>query len=224
MATAERLRTDAPPRHGPYGRAEQVGGRWVLRLTTAGQRVAAEWLATIADPANWFAARYPGTHAFAKSARLNHDEIDAACRRGVCQAVIKWEPARCPLAPVAVRWMRQAVQRDAERMSLCLRQTGRGEVFAGTYGSPDGPSLLDELPTAEAEDPDPADRKGRVLKALKRLPTREREMFGWLHGLQDGTPRTTRQVAEMYGVSYQRVWQIASRVAQRLAEACGGIE
>ena len=221
--TALQLTPPAETRgHGPYGRAEVVNGRRVLRLTAEGQRVAAEWLAGKADPASWFAARYPSVMAFARSARLTHDEIDAACRRGVCLAVIKWNPARCPLDPVAAQWMRAAVQKDAERYSLCMRQTGRGEVFAGTYGPSDGPNLLDQLPDAVAEDDDPQDRKGRVLAALKRLPTREREMFGLLHGLADGEPKSVRAVAEVYGVSYQRVQQITSRVAQRLAEACGG--
>lgn len=221
--TALQLTPPAETRgHGPYGRAEVLSGRRVLRLTTEGQRVAAEWLAGIADPAAWLGSVYPTTYAFARAARLSHDEIDAACRRGVCLAVIKWDPTRCPLGPVVAQWCREAVQKDAERYSLCVRQTGRREVFAGTFGPSDQPGVFDELPTPEAEDADPSDRKAKVLAALRRIPERDREMFAMLHGLGDGEPKSVRKLAKVYRMSHQRIHQITSRVAQRLAEACGG--
>jgi hypothetical protein len=220
-----RTRRDTPPKHGPYGRAEQVGGRWVVRLTAEGQRVVTEWLADIADLTAYLGTCFPGVLAYARAARMSDDEIDAACRRGACVAAAKWHPARCPsFGRVAAKWMRSAVQRDADKLTKCHRQTGRGEVFDRPTGEKGQDTLLGEVPDRADDDgrTDRADRRAKIMTELRRLPERDRLMFGLLHGLADGKPLTLREVAEVYGVTHQRVQQVCKRVAERLTEACGG--
>lgn len=212
---ADRLRRDTPPRVGPYGRAEQVGGRWVVRLTEEGKAVVTEWLAGVNDLVAWFARCHPKTVTYARAARMTCDEIDAACRRGVCLAVAKWRPDDSALSTTAPLWMRKAVQRDAETHTRCYRQTGHSEssIVAEAVASP-------HVGTARHDDR--AERKRRVLDELKRLPERDRLMFGMVHGLADGEPLTLREVGEVYGVSHQRVQQVCKRVAERLADAVRG--
>ncbi len=231
-ATAERhadpghLRRDTPPKHGPYGRAEQVGRRWVVRLTAEGQRVVTDWLAEKSDLAGYFGTCFPGVLAYARAARMSDDEIDAACRRGLCLAVVAWRPEESTLTTTAKSWMRSAVQRDAEKLTRCHRQTGRGEVFDRPIGDDGRASVMGTLPAKNDggdADAERAERRAKLMTALRRLPERDRIMFGLVHGLADGVPMTMREVAAVYDVSHQRVQQVCKRVAERLADACGGL-
>lgn len=223
-----RTRRDTPPKHGPYGRAEQVGGRWVVRLTAEGQRVVTDWLAGKSDLVGWFTACHRSVRGYARAAGMADDDVDAACRRGACMAVAKWRPGQVTLSTVVAYWMRHTVQRDADRLCRLWRKTGRREYPASHGSVVDGDEVGGVLAMAhartddDAERVDRADRRAKIMTELRRLPERDRLMFGLLHGLADGTPLTLREVAEVYGVTHQRVQQVCKRVAERLTEACGG--
>lgn len=218
---ADRTRRDTPPTVGPYGVAEQVGGRWRVRLTDEGRVVVEAWLAGIADLLAWFSKCHPRTLAYARSARMTDEETAAACRRGLVTAAIKWQPGQSSLATTAAHWMRSAVQKEADTFSRCYRQTGRPEVDDRPLGQKGRVSVLSVLPAAVRTD-DRGERKRALLDALRRIPERERAMFALHHGLADDGPLTFREVGERYGVSHQRVHQICDRVFARLSEIVRG--
>lgn len=232
-ATAERhadpghLRRDTPPKHGPYGRVEQVGRRWVVRLTAEGQQIVTDWLADKSDLVAWFNACHRSVRLYARAAGMDYEDVDAACRRGACLAVAKWRPGQVELSTVAAYWMRHSVQRDADRICRLWRKTGRREYPASRGCVYEGDEIGGALAMAPARPDDGgvdrSERRAKIMDALRRLPERDRTMFGLLYGLADGEPLTLREIAEVYGVTHQRVQQVCKRVAERLADACGGL-
>lgn len=222
---ARRTRRDTPPRVGPYGRVEQVGGRWVVRLTAEGQSVYESFVAEWPQPHKLIARYYRSTLVFAIAAGMSHADIDAAAREGVARAVIRWEPESGRLANYGTWWVRNSVQRAAHRLSKGWRLTGKetlSEKQVAGESESIGAMLL--VPAKYDPDADPAERerrtvvRERVADAMRKIPARYRDVFELRYGLADGREKTLQETGDIIGISRERVRQICHRVKVRLVE------
>ena len=87
-------------------------------------------------------------------------------------------------------------------------------------GSNGDRSPLDQLPAAEPlpdEDAVEAERQRLVAAVLETLPEREATVLRLMYGL-DGAPLTQREIAVRFGLTRQRIQQIASDALKRLRE------
>jgi RNA polymerase primary sigma factor len=60
--------------------------------------------------------------------------------------------------------------------------------------------------------------KERIAEVLRSLAPRDREVIELRYGLQDGRPRSLEEVAQLFGVTRERVRQIESRGLRKLRE------
>ena len=60
--------------------------------------------------------------------------------------------------------------------------------------------------------------KDRIAEALRCLAPRDREVIELRYGLRDGSPRTLDEVAEIYGITRERIRQIEKRGLKKLRE------
>jgi RNA polymerase primary sigma factor len=82
--------------------------------------------------------------------------------------------------------------------------------------------FLNILADREAATPiEEADRhllKERIAELLRCLPPRDREVLQLRYGLEDGSPRSLDEVAQVYGVTRERIRQIELRGLQKLRQ------
>lgn len=92
----------------------------------------------------------------------------------------------------------------------------------GPYGGEDNDSFHNILADPQAggviEEADRRLLKERVGELLRILPTRDREVIELRYGLRDGVPHTLDEVAQMCGVSKERIRQIEARGLRKLRE------
>jgi RNA polymerase primary sigma factor len=105
-----------------------------------------------------------------------------------------------------------------------LRTVGRPPVsLDDSFGGEEGHSLQDFLSDAGTADLDAAvDQqllKDRLAEVLNSLAPRDREVIELRFGLRDGQPRSLIEVAEIYGITRERVRQIESRGLLKLRKA-----
>jgi RNA polymerase primary sigma factor len=90
------------------------------------------------------------------------------------------------------------------------------------YRGEEESSFHDVLPDQEAVGPaDEADRqvlKERMAEVLRCLAPRDREVLELRYGLHDGTPRTLAEIAQVFGLTRERIRQIELRGLQQLRE------
>ena len=218
-------RLDAPPQVGPYGRAEQVGGRWVIRLTEEGRHEVRAFLDRCGGkPLNLLSASSFGNAIrFGKDSGLTGEEMNELCRSAVNRAVAKWRPdGGSRLTTYAVWWMRSAVQRAAEARCKCWRQSGGLEHGDVRLEGKRGDTILSLQPARYDADLDPERRERRRLIAervrasLRKVPARYREIFAVRVGLDGGLPRTLEETGKRFGLCRERVRQVEKRVIAKL--------
>jgi RNA polymerase primary sigma factor len=92
----------------------------------------------------------------------------------------------------------------------------------GHYGDEEESSfhsvLADREAAAPAEEADRQLLKERVADLLRCLPPRDRQVLELRYGLHDGTPRTLDEVAQVFGLTRERIRQIEKRGLQKLRE------
>jgi RNA polymerase sigma factor (sigma-70 family) len=214
------FRLDTPPSVGPFGVAEQIDGRWRVRVTDDGHAVAAEFFAAWPEPHKVLTTFSPGTLAFARAAGMTPEDIDAAARAGVLNAVARWQPGR-KLATYAAWWVRSGVQKAAERVSREWRLSGKATWDGMAIGEKQDATTLALVEARPDPDGDPERRDWRrllavrVREAMATVPARHRDIFAMRNGL-DGEPGTLQQTADAFGISRERVRQICDSVATRL--------
>jgi RNA polymerase primary sigma factor len=79
-------------------------------------------------------------------------------------------------------------------------------------------SLRDERTTDAAEAVDRNLLKERIAELLRCLAPRDREVIELRFGLRDGRARTLKEVADIYGISRERVRQVESRCLRKLRQ------
>jgi RNA polymerase primary sigma factor len=83
-------------------------------------------------------------------------------------------------------------------------------------------TLLDSLSRAEAADPgqltDLNLLRGRLTEVLHSLAPRDREVIELRYGLRDGRSRTLEEVAQIFGITRERIRQIESRGLLKLRQ------
>jgi RNA polymerase primary sigma factor len=84
-------------------------------------------------------------------------------------------------------------------------------------------ALQDLLADAKSADPgEAADRRllqERVAEALRCLPARDREVLELRYGLKDGRARSLDEVAELFGITRERIRQIERRGLGKLGQS-----
>jgi RNA polymerase primary sigma factor len=111
------------------------------------------------------------------------------------------------IAPEEVRILRAAGQRHLVSLDAPLGDEMEG-TFRDCFRTPDAGD--------PAEDLDRQFLRERVDEALRCLVPRDREVIELRFGLQDGIPRTLREVAKRYGLTRERVRQIVTRALEKL--------
>jgi RNA polymerase primary sigma factor len=76
--------------------------------------------------------------------------------------------------------------------------------------------LTDRGAASPVEEADRRLLKQRVAELLRSLAPRDREVIELRFGLRDGTPRSLDEVAQVYGVTRERIRQIEARGLQKL--------
>ncbi|HKI35929.1 MAG TPA: sigma-70 family RNA polymerase sigma factor [Gemmataceae bacterium] len=93
----------------------------------------------------------------------------------------------------------------------------------GPHGDEDEQGFHNILADREAASPaEEADRqllKERLAELLRCLAPRDREVIELRYGLRDGIPRTLEEVAQVYGVTRERVRQIEQRGLRKLRQS-----
>jgi RNA polymerase primary sigma factor len=79
-------------------------------------------------------------------------------------------------------------------------------------------SLRDERTTDAAEAVDKYLLKERIAELLRCLAPRDREVIELRFGLRDGQPRTLKEVADIYGISRERIRQVETRCLRKLQQ------
>jgi RNA polymerase primary sigma factor len=89
-------------------------------------------------------------------------------------------------------------------------------------GSAEEFTLQDSLWRAEAADPgqltDLTLLRGRLTEVLQSLAPRDREVLELRYGLRDGRARTLEEVAQVYGITRERIRQIEARGLLKLRQ------
>jgi RNA polymerase primary sigma factor len=79
-------------------------------------------------------------------------------------------------------------------------------------------SLRDDRTANAAEAVDRNLLKERIAELLRCLAPRDREVIELRFGLRDGQPRTLKEVAEVYGISRERIRQVETRCLRKLRQ------
>jgi RNA polymerase primary sigma factor len=58
----------------------------------------------------------------------------------------------------------------------------------------------------------------RIVEVLRSLAPREREVIELRFGLRDGTAKTLDEVAQVYGITRERIRQIEARAISKLRQ------
>jgi RNA polymerase primary sigma factor len=92
----------------------------------------------------------------------------------------------------------------------------------GDFGDGDEEGFHNILADQEIVDPaEEADRqllKDRIAELLRCLAPRDREVIELRYGLRDGVPRSLDEVAQVYGVTRERIRQIEARGLKKLRQ------
>jgi RNA polymerase primary sigma factor len=104
-----------------------------------------------------------------------------------------------------------------------LRIVGRHPVSIHDPIGGDGERMLEDFlsdPSAvnAGESVDRHLLQERINEVLRSLAPREREVIEMRFGLRDGTPRTLDEVAQMYGITRERIRQIEARGLTKLRQ------
>lgn len=86
-------------------------------------------------------------------------------------------------------------------------------------GGDETPELGDIIPDTENDPQDIVeqhDKENILRKALLYLGPREQKIIELRYGLADGIARTLEEVAQMYGVTRERIRQVERRALQKL--------
>jgi len=102
-----------------------------------------------------------------------------------------------------------------------LRETNRSMASLDRPVGEDQESSLGELLASDAPTPeeevDVGLRRHAVLKALRALPSREREIVCLRFGVGDGEPRSLKEIGARMGITPERARQIETAALARLA-------
>jgi RNA polymerase primary sigma factor len=104
-----------------------------------------------------------------------------------------------------------------------LRIVGRHPVSLHDPIGGDGERLLEDFLSdrSTANAGDCVDRRllqERIVEVMRSLAPREREVIELRFGLRDGTPRTLDEVAQIYGITRERIRQIEARGLTKLRQ------
>lgn len=194
--------------YGPFCTAEG-------QLTREGQRMLTEWLAQWPEPCRALAKVYPALYAVA-SRRYDWEELDALCKAGVCKAMRLFDPSRGVLfQSYAIPWMRAIVGRALRSENISERYGHYVNSGASTNGDGDDFDPLGMIATYDDNTDGQAEYlRDRVVAVLKRnIPSfKYRQMFMMKYGLGGLDAMTLAEVAEVMGVSKQRVQQLLQKV------------
>jgi len=114
-----------------------------------------------------------------------------------------------------------------EVMGIPPKKAEQYMLYGSDVGSLDVPmdednALVDYILDEHAVDPAAeAERKEireRVIRSLSRLSPREQEVIRLRYGLEDGIPRTLREISKRLKLSRERVRQIEGEALQKLRE------
>ena len=100
-----------------------------------------------------------------------------------------------------------------------MRLKAREQVYLDSeFDTPDSEgSLLNLIPDASAEDPYFAiEQKDLVEFLLKDLTDRERIIITMYYGLDNGVPKTLKEIAPHINVGEQRVQQLRRQIEKKL--------
>ncbi|MCI0704126.1 MAG: sigma-70 family RNA polymerase sigma factor [Planctomycetia bacterium] len=157
-------------------------------------------------------------HDHARTVRVPCHQISLMARmerlRGELSAATGREPSAEELA---------AVLGVKEEDARSLRIVGRHPVSINDPLGGDGERALEDFLSA-GMDPNPGDQvdqrllKERINEVLKSLAPREREVIELRFGLKDGTPKTLDEVAQLYGITRERIRQIEARGLLKLRQ------
>jgi RNA polymerase sigma factor (sigma-70 family) len=193
----------------------------------AGNRVVEEWMAEYPDPVRFMRAVHPTDVDRAEAFGCSREDIRQACLYGAVRAARKFDPAKgFRFQTYALPWIRQAVQR------LCYRdqvdRNNRRGVSLGHLDTPlggDGGGAVGDLVAdrrAESgwREVDAEDSRRAVVAALRRrVPDARRRLVAVLRwGLAGGEKLTLQEVADLIGVTRERVRQIEIQVMEKCEE------
>jgi len=205
---------------GPLGRCwwDESAGRWQIGLNEEGQKFVADWLAKWGTTQRLMHAPRSGLRAMYNHAvGLGHteEEIESAGLEGLVKAAIWWDPARAEFSTTLVWRLREQLGKlvnvraskghNAVHVSLSnTHQRDNPETIAGSLSDPTPP-------------PEPSDSMEPIVKALQRLPQRERlvvqlRVLGG-RGLED--------IGEHFGISKERVRQLERTALYKLSQILG---
>jgi RNA polymerase primary sigma factor len=114
-----------------------------------------------------------------------------------------------------------ALKMQAEEMRSLqraeLQPVSLDEAFSGDERTLQD-SLCDRSATDAAEEVDRNLLKERIAELLRCLAPRDREVIELRFGLRDGHSRTLKEVAEIYGISRERIRQVETRCLNKLRQ------
>lgn len=163
-----------------------------------------------------FRDRYQAIH----KSGVSYEELNAAALTGAAKAMLYWDPERCVFSTYAFHWIRQSIDRLDHVYDQAKRfKHGVAIVSANTkLKAGEDRELLDLLGTTDSHDHDLTELGFEIREALRKqvASPRYREMFTQYHGLETGVPMTLEEVANLHGLTRERVRQIISRTKQMI--------
>lgn len=188
---------------------------------------------------------------FHRRYRLRHldlEDLVSAGQFGLLRAIALFDPAlEAQFGTYATYWILQAIRREISSRELTLRvpdylwkpggYTAQRERSRAKYRaavalarattSLDAPAADGAHPFVAVADwrtpaPDAGLVREDLRRALETLPAAERRVVAARYGLDGGGPRLGREVAEVLGVTKQRVSQLELQALARLRAILGG--
>jgi RNA polymerase sigma factor (sigma-70 family) len=142
---------------------------------------------------------------------LERDDVLQAARLGIVLAAQRYDPSRgAPFASYAAWWVRgqilAAIQEHLRQPALLADLVGEDDEGRRAY--------QDLLHAPEGPDQDAAPDVAQLLRVLPRR--RWRKVVSLRYGLDGKGERTREEVAQLMGVTKQRVCQILARALTRM--------
>lgn len=204
------------PSHGPLGETT-VGddGRWRVRLTAEGRRVAAEIMARHPNPVVLLRAKSPGLYRRARKLRMTDEEINAVCMLGVVHGIARHDPKRGAVSTAVALWIWGTVVKEVRGPTRWAKWEVVPQVDGDDGESFDFFSGVPAKPTDPSGESPAEELDSMVSRA--DLPPRGREAVAALRA----ESLSTRELGERLGVAKEAAVQLRAMVIESLRAASG---